>query len=137
MPPKLNPITAETVAARIELHPDTITLAGAKAIYNRLGDTAATDGHHELKVDAYDMAKAVQELIEAPGPSNLVASARLINEADNLLVAAGSLRDLTAECYDRFRATTKQATEALEILTAWTVMLEAADFELRTGTRAA
>lgn len=137
MPPKLNAVTAETVAARIELHPDTITLAAAKAIYNRLGDTAAADDHHELKVEAYDMAKAVQELIDTPDPAHLVASARLIAEADNLLMAAGSLRDLTAECYDRFRATTKQATEALEILTAWTVLLEATDFELRIGIRAA
>lgn len=137
MSPKLHAVTAGTVAARIELQPDTITLAAAKAIYNRLGDTAAADNHHELKVDAYDMAKAVQDIIDTPEPDGLVSSARLINEADNLLVAAGSLRGLAAECYDRFRATTKQATEALEILTAWTVMLETRDFELRTGIRAA
>ena len=137
MPPKLKAVTAETVAPRIELQPDTISLAAAKAIYNRLGDTAAADGHHELKVEAYALAETIQELIDTPAPDGLVASARMITSADLVLESATDLRAEIATAYDRFHSATAQATEGLEVLTAWTVMLEVADFDLRTGSRAA
>lgn len=137
MPPRLHPINAATVARRLELHPGTVTLESAKAIYNRLGDIAAADGHHEVKVEAFAMAKAVQELIDTPKPDGLVASARLILAVDELTLAGGDLRADVARAYDRFDKQTGRATEALEILTAIGVLLEAADLDLRTGNRAA
>lgn len=137
MPPKLRPITPEATAERIELRPETITLAAAKTIFTQLGDRAGADLFTGLRVHAYDMAKVVQELIDTPAPAGLVASARLIAEADIALLDAAGLRAAVADAYDRFHSATAQATEGFEILTAWTVMLESADTALRTGNLAA
>lgn len=137
MPQKLGPIKPEATAERLTLHPETIDLAAVKAIYTRLGEDAQTDGHHELKVAAYDMAKVIQWLIEIPEPDGLVASAKLISETDTVLLDSAGLRQDTAETYDRFDTHTAQATEAHEILTAYVVLLEQADLQLRCGARAA
>ena len=137
MPPKLKAVTAETVAARIELRPGTITLEAAKAIFTALGHRLSADQYSELKVEAYALAETIQELIDTPAPDGLVASARMITSADLVLESATDLRAEIATAYDRFHSATAQATEGLEVLTAWTVMLEVADFDLRTGSRAA
>jgi hypothetical protein len=137
MPARLPHVAAETVARRLELRPGTVTLDALKDIYTGLGEDALTDGHSVLKVEAFAMAAAVQELIETPEPSGLAASARLIVTVDDLIVSAYELRTDVAGAYDRFDKHTARATEAVEILTAIGVKLEAADLELRTGTRAA
>ena len=61
----------------------------------------------------------------------------MILALDDLLLAAHDLRNDVAGTYDRFDSHTARATEALEILTAIGVKLEAADLDMRTGTRAA
>lgn len=137
MPPRLRPIAPEATAERLELRPETVTLDAVKAIYARLGEDAERDGHHELKVEAFAMAEVIQELVEIPEPVGLVASARLIAAADIAVLDAADLRADTAQAYDRFDAHTAQATEALEILTAYVALLEKADLDLRCGTLAA
>jgi hypothetical protein len=137
MPPKLRPVSLEAVAARIDLRPETVDLNAVKNICTRMGEDARFDGHQELKVHAYEMANVVQDLIEIPKPGDMVSSARLIADADIAVRDAAGLRDAVADAYDRFHSATAQATEALEILTAWTVMLESADFGLRTRPLAA
>ena len=72
MPPRLRPVNTETVARRLELHPDTVTLEEAKAIYNRLGLDAEMDGHSSLKAEAYALATCVQDLVDTPEPRGLV-----------------------------------------------------------------
>lgn len=137
MPPRLRPVNAETVARRLELHPDTVTVEAAKALCNRLGMDADMDGHTGLASAAFDLTTSLQELIDTPEPRGLAASARMILDLDDLILAAHELRTDVAGAYDRFDPHTAQATEALEILIAFGVKLEAADLELRTGTRAA
>lgn len=137
MPPTLSPVTAETVAARIELRPETIDLAAARAIYLDLAGTAGAGRNWKLQTGSLNMATALLDILDAPVPDGLVSSSRLIIEADNLIQGARNLRDLTARTYDRFRSTTREATEALEILTAWGILLEAADLDLRHGALAA
>jgi hypothetical protein len=137
MPPRLRPINAETVARRLELHPGTVTLGAAKVIYDRLGQCAEMDGHTGLATEVFELATDLQELIDTPEPRGLVASARMIEDMDGLVLRGNDLRTNVAGTYDRFDRNTAWATEALEILTASVVKLEAADLELRTGTRAA
>ncbi|WP_427019357.1 hypothetical protein ACQCSX_21945 (plasmid) [Pseudarthrobacter sp. P1] len=137
MPPRLQPVTAKTVALRLELHPGTITLDTVKTIFDQLADGAAADGNHALRLEARDAAAAVQDLIDTPEPRGLVASARLIGDIDTMVQVSEDLRILTAEAYDLLYGRTAQATVALEILMAFAAQLEAADLELRTGTRAA
>jgi hypothetical protein len=137
MPPRLHPVTRETVARRLELQPDTVTFEAARTLFNGLGLDAEMDGHRDLKAEAYALGISIQDLIETPEADGLVASARMILAVDDLIDAAQDLRTDVAGAYDRFDRHTARATEALEILTAIGVQLEAADFELRTGTRAA
>lgn len=137
MPPRLRPIAPETIAERLELRPETVDLTTAKAIYTHLGQDAMTDGHHGLKVEAFAMAEVIQELIEIPEPDGLVASAWSIAAADIAVLDAAALREDTVQAYDRFDAHTAQATEALEIMTAYVALLEKADLELRCGNLAA
>jgi hypothetical protein len=137
MPPRLRPVNADTVARRLELRPGTVTFEAVKEIFNRLGLAAEMYGHSSVKAEAYALATTVQDLIDTPEHGGLVASARMILLVDDLVLAAHELRSDVAEAYDRFDANTAQATEALEILTAIVVKLEAADLELRTGVPAA
>jgi hypothetical protein len=137
MPPRLRPVNADTVARRLELHPGTVTLGAAKVLYDRLGQDAERDGHTGLGTEVFELATDLQEVIDTPEPSGLVASARMIQAMDDLVLRGNDLRNDVAGTYDRFDSHTAQATEALEILIATVVKLEAADLELRTGTRAA
>lgn len=137
MPPRLRPVNTATVARRLELHPGTVTLGASRVIYEELARDADRDGNTGLATEAFELAQSVQDLIDEPQPAGLVASARRIQDMDDLVYKADELRTNTAGTYDRFDKHTAQATEALEILTAIVVQLEAADFELRTGTLAA
>lgn len=137
MPPRLRPVNTATVARRLELQPDTVTLSAAKFIIDNLGRGAEADGHTGLATEAFELAIEVQAIVDTPEPRGLVASARMIEDMDGIVLKADELRITTAETYDRFDKQTAQATEALEILTAIVVKLEAADLELRVGTRAA
>jgi hypothetical protein len=104
-----------------------------KAIFMSSSHDAHTNGHLELGHEARDAAAGVQELIDTPAPYGLVASARLIRQADTVLLIAETHREETARAYDRFDDHTRQATEALEILAAYCLLLERVDFALRTG----
>lgn len=137
MPPRLLPVSTETVARRLELNPGTVTLAAAKVIIDGLGLDTEADGHSGLATEAFELAIEVQAIADAPEPGGLVAFARMIQDMDDIVLKAYELRNNTAGAYDRYDKHTVQATEALEILAATVVKLEAADFELRTGARAA
>ncbi|GAA4032974.1 hypothetical protein GCM10023063_15420 [Arthrobacter methylotrophus] len=137
MPPRLRPVNAETISRRLELRPDTVALGAAKVSYDRLGQDAETDGHTGLATEVFELATDLQDLIDTPEPRGLVASARMIQDMDGLVLRASDLRANVAGAYDRFDSHTAWATEAMEILIATVVKLEAADLELRTGTRAA
>lgn len=137
MPPRLPHVTAATVASRIELRPDSISLTAARNIYRQLSVTAQENRFPDLASDLNGISEFVQDLIDTPAPAGLVSSARLIAEADSLVSEAADLRSDVASAYDRFDANTKSATEALEIITAWSVQLEAADEDLRRGIRPA
>lgn len=137
MPPRLHPVNAETVASRLELYPDTVTLGAAKVLYDTLGQDTERDGHTGLATEVFELATDLQELIDTPEPCGLVASARVIKAMDGLVLRGSDLRTNIAGAYDRFDKHTAWATEALEILTATVVKLEADDLELRTCTRAA
>lgn len=69
-----------------------------------------------------------------------VAAVRVSNGAgkchrkvdSGVLLMAETRREETARAYDGFDEQTRQATKMLEILTAYCVLPERADFELRT-----
>lgn len=137
MPPRLMPVTAATVAERIALRPDTISLAAAKAIFVEMAEHAAKDRYWELQTCSLNLATQLQGLISDPMPDTLTGSARTIRYADDFVSVAKDIRFLAAAVYDRFHTRTRSATEALEILTAWSVQLETADEDLRCGALAA
>ncbi|MET4143835.1 hypothetical protein [Arthrobacter sp. UYCo732] len=130
-------LSTEAIAHRIQFHRDTVTLESAKAIYAHLSVDAQADGHETLSSQTHEVAATIQELIHCQEPRGLVDSGRFIESIDAIVETARDLRDSTSEAYDRYDKRTAQAAEALEILLAYSDLLGTADFELRTGTRAA
>lgn len=138
MPPRLPHITADATAHRIALRPETVTLANAQAIYVRLAEDVERGIGRSTRLGPWlrGLVLFIQGLIDTPAPDGLVASARMLKDADDLTGLAQEARSDIARLYDRFHTTTKSATEALEIITAWAALLEAADDKLRRGVPA-
>lgn len=130
-------MSAEAIAHRLAFRPDTVTLEAAREIYTQLSIDAHADGHENLPAQAHDAAAALQDLIPCQKPDTLVGSARFIDDVDAIIETARELRDATAGAYDRYDKHTARAAEALEILLAYSALLQTADFELRTGVRGA
>jgi hypothetical protein len=139
MPPRLPRITADATAERIELRPETVTLASAQAIYHQLAEDVSRGIGRNTRLGGWlkDLVLFIQGLIDTPAPAGLVTSARMLKHADDLIELAQEARSDIAALHGRFHTNTKAATEALEIITAWAVILEAADDVLRTGAPAA
>lgn len=139
MPPRLPHITADAIAERIASHPEMITLTNAQAIYVRLADDVERGIYRNSGLGPWlrDLVLFIQGLIDTPAPAGLVTSARMLTDADDLVELAKEARSDIAALYDRFHTNTKDATEALEIITAWAVLQEASDDALRTGAFAA
>lgn len=139
MPPRLPHITADATAERIALRPETVTLPAAQAIYARLADDVERGFARNGGLGPWlrDLVLFIQGLIDTPAPAGLVTSARMLTDADDLVELAKEARTDIAALYDRFHTNTKDATEALEIITAWAFLTEAADDALRTGSLAA
>lgn len=135
MPSRLPLITATTTAHRITCRPETIDLADAQAIYVRLAESMNEGPGRYTRLSGWlkDLVFFVQGIIDTPAPTGLVASARLLKEADDLVELAKEARSDIATLYDRFHSNTAAATEALEIITAWAVLQETADENLRCG----
>jgi hypothetical protein len=70
-------------------------------------------------------------------PRGLTDSARHILDVDVMIDAAVEVRDAAAGAYDRYFHITEQTKEALEILLAHSELIEAADFQMRTGVEQA
>jgi hypothetical protein len=139
MNPRLPRVTAETVAERIDRRPETITLAKAQAIYHRLAEEVSLGVGRRTRLGGWlnDLVLFIQGLIDTPAPNGLVTSARMLKDADDLTELAQEARSDIAVLYDRFHASTKAATEALEIITAWSLLQEAADDALLCNPAAA
>ena len=139
MPPRLPHITADATAERSALRPETITLSNALAIYVRLAEEVSVGIGRRTRLGGWlkDLVLFIQGLIDDPAPVGLVTSARRLKDADALIALAQEARSDIAALYDRFDASTKAATEALEIITAWAALQEAADEKLRCGLVAA
>lgn len=135
MPSPSSILSIEAIAHRLEFHRDTVTLEAARLIYTQLCTDALADGHEELPAQAHDAAAEIQHLIASGKPRGMVDSARHIGLVDDIIETALDIRDSTAAAYDRYSRHTARAAEALEILSAYSALLESADFELRTGTR--
>lgn len=137
MPAPFAIISPEAIAHRLAFRRDTVTLEAAGAIYTQLSIDTHADGHEDIPSQAHDAATTIQDLIARHEPRGLVDSARFIEDVDAMVETARELRDSTAHAYDRHDKHTVQAGEALEILLAYSDLLETADFELRTGARTA
>jgi hypothetical protein len=135
MPPRLPHVTADATAHRIAQRPETISLAGAQAIYHQLAEEVSRGIGRNTRLGPWlkDLVLFIQGLIDTPAPAGLVTSARRLKDADDLIALAYEARSDIARLYDRFDANTKAATEALEIITAWAVLQETADENLRCG----
>jgi RimJ/RimL family protein N-acetyltransferase len=135
MPSRLPLITAAATAERIQHRPETINLADARAIYVRLAEKMNEGPGRYTRLSGWlqDLVFFVQRIIDTPAPTGLVASARLLKDADKLVELANEARSDIATVYDRFHSNTAAATEALEIITAWAFLQETADDLLRSG----
>jgi hypothetical protein len=135
MAPKLPRITAEATAARIGRRPETVTLHAAQAIYAQLAESTTEGPGRYTRLSGWlkDVAFFIQGIIDTPEPAGLVASARRLKDADELVELAYEARSDIAAAYDRFHTRTKTATEALEIITAWASLQESADDVLRAA----
>lgn len=138
MPSRLPNITADDTAFRIAHRPETITLSNAQAIYVRLAEEVSRSFARSGPTagSLMDLVLFIRGLIDTPAPDGLVTSARMLVDAADLVELAQEARIDIAALFDRFDTMTKDATEALEIITAWAALLEAADADLRCGTAA-
>ncbi|ACL42197.1 hypothetical protein Achl_4246 (plasmid) [Pseudarthrobacter chlorophenolicus A6] len=134
MPSPFAIVSAEKIAHRLEFMRDTVTLEAVRDIYVQLSVDADRDGHEDLSSQADDAANSVRELIASRDPRGLTDSARHIRDVDAMVDTAVEVRDATANAYDRFFHITEQTKEALEILLAYSELIEAADFQMRLGT---
>lgn len=133
MPSPFAILSTEAIAYRLEFHRDTVTLEAVTAIYARLSIDAHADGHEDIPAQAHDAVAAIGKLIADGKPRGLTDSARQIRDVDALIETALVIRDATASAYDRYHAHTDQAKEAVEILLAYSELIDAADFQMRTG----
>jgi hypothetical protein len=133
MPAVLPYISEVTVQERLVLRPETVDLAAVLAIYRSLSTDALADGHENLAAEGRDAADAVVQVMTCSQPRGLVDSNSLLLQVDRLIEAGELLRSETASAYDRYDKHTKLATEALELLIAYRVLLEEGDFDLRVG----
>lgn len=136
MPSRYAVITAAQTAERIATMPESVTLSAVRDIYAQLSIDANNGSHEDLSSKFEETTATIRELIASGEPRGLTDSARLIAAIDVLIDTAAELRDGTASAYGRHYHHCKQATEALEILVAYSSLAEANDFTLRTTVTA-
>lgn len=136
MPSRYADISAAQTAQRIETMRDTVTLEAVRGTYDQLSMDACNAGHEDLSSKFEETAATLRELVASGEPRGLTDSARMILAIDTMIDTAGELRDGTACAWGRYDHHTKEATEALEILIAYSALLETADFDLRTNLTA-
>lgn len=123
--------TPDSVARRLEFSKDTVTLESVRDTFTQLSRDANADNRGDLPAEAHEAAVLVEQLIASGEPRGLADSARQIADVESLIRTTRELRDSTAEAYSSHNVHTTQVAEALEILTAYGVLLLAADLDMR------
>lgn len=136
MPSPFAIVSTEKIAHRLEFQRDTVTLEAVRDIYVQLSVDADRDGHEDLSSQADAAVDTVRGLIASREPRGLTDSARHIRDIDSMIDTAVELRDATVGAYDRYFHIAEQAKEAVEILLAYSELIEAADFQMRLGAPA-